>query len=991
MINSGENFGRYRIQTLLGKGGMGRVYLARDPDLDRFIALKLLPAEISGQSEQIRRLSREARTASALNHPNIITIYEIGEANGLNYIASEYVKGQTLGRIIKKDNLTLEEILDLSIQILSAINAAHQAQIIHRDIKPDNLMVRVDNIVKILDFGLAKLVKKTQIENPASSKRKVIGTPHYMSPEQAEGQRVDPRTDIWSFGVVFYEMLTGTKPFVGETIAEIILSILYKEPQEIDTLREKYPTEITKIVTNLLQKDQKNRYQNAAEVLNALEKLKNQIELKKEFRKLDAQSRKKIESAVIENEYDQIPNNLRQYKTSLIGREKELTEVCDLLTNEDVRMVTLKGIGGTGKTALSQAVAQKLLPSFPDGVYFIELAAITDPDLVISEITQTLGIRETGDIPITEDLKFYLEDKQILLILDNFEQVTEAATFISEILSSDNHLKILVSSRELLRLSIENEFEVQPLKTPIKNSKNLSENEAVKLFIERARKVQPNFVVSEENLQSIAEICIRLEGLPLAIEFAAARCRLLSPSAILKKLESRLQLLTSGSKDLPERRKTMRGAIEWSYDLLTENEKMIFRRLAIFNGGFTIDAVESVITLEKDNLKLDILEGVTNLLDKSLISVKENSLEAPRFTMLEVVREYALEVLEENFEKDSLQEKHAIYFLAIGEQAEHHMTGRDSTKWLNLLETEIDNFRLTLRWLLENAPEKGIRLTAAIRYFWLMRTHLTEGSNWINIALGKGIFISNDIRFNLLNALGWLSLMRSQYKKARKLFEEMLLLSSSAQDREKIATSKRGLANTMQYLGDFETARKLSEEELQLSRQLGDKKLIGNALSSLGNLALLRDDLENSRIHFEEGLVIAKEINHEVMIHSCLFNLATVAFYQKRYQESESLYKETLEISRKLGNKIVISYVFDGFAALSLHRKNLEKAAKLAGVAETIRNLIAVKPELIEQKFRDSYLSKLRSALPADEFNKNYEIGCNMDTDKAYSLVLPGE
>ncbi|MBA3694597.1 MAG: protein kinase, partial [Acidobacteria bacterium] len=750
---------------------MGEVYLADDSRLNRKVALKILPAALSDDQERLGRFEQEAFTTSALNHPNLLTVYEFGNEDGIHFLATEFIEGETLRDKLNGGNTNFYEVLDIAQQIAFALSAAHAAGIIHRDIKPENVMIRPDGIVKVLDFGLAKLTeeKTEDIESQARTHRQVIsqagmilGTVAYMSPEQAEGKGIDAQTDIWSLGVILYEMLTGRMPFAGATIFETVINILTKEPKPIGELNAKTPLSLEHIVNKSLRKEKAERYQTAKDLLIDLKSLEKRLEFEAELERSSPPNKQTdgklqfSEANVTEKISIVHLHNFSAEFTPIVGREKESAEIRGLLQRTDVRLVTMTGVGGTGKTSLAKVVARQMLTEFTDGVFFVELAAIKNPDLVISTIAQPLGVKEAGGKPILEVLKDYLRDKQMLLVVDNFEQVIEAAPQIAELLSAANRLKILITSRSLLRLSAEREFIVPPLSLPSESKyvsvDELSNYEAIKLFVERARNTKPNFTLSQQNAQTVAEICNRLEGLPLAIELAAARIKFLSPQAILTKLENRLKLLTGGARDLPARQQTMRGAVEWSYDLLTEEEKCLFRHLAVFAGGFTFEAAEAVAgchfsaagkeemiseqeTLEIEQLTIDTFDGVTSLVDKSLLVSKEQANGETRFRMLEVVREYALELLETRGEAEAMRRSHAEYFLALGEEAEPHLQSAQSVEWLNRLEEEHDNLRAALQWSLDRDAAIAARLAAGIWRLWTFHSYLTEGRGWLEAAL----------------------------------------------------------------------------------------------------------------------------------------------------------------------------------------------------------------------------------------------------------------
>lgn len=425
---------------------------------------------------------------------------------------------------------------------------------------------------------------------------------------------------------------------------------------------------------------------------------------------------------------------------------REIAEIKDLLRQDEVRLLTLTGADGSGKTALAREIAAKSETDFADGVFFVELAAATETNSVVSSIANTLGIAESGAKMLVEVVKDFLRTRKILLVLDNFEQAISAVPLVSQFLSESEQIKILVTSRVALCLKWEREFRVQPLDLPPPNAQfsieNLNEFSAIELFKTRAQKSRSNFALTSENAATIAEICRRLDGLPLAIELAAVRVRLLSPNSILERLENSLNLLTGGAKDLPVRQRTMRGAIQWSYELLDAEEKSFFRRLAIFAGGFSVEAAETVGESEIGAemsvspsrflpFSRSILDLLTALIDNNLLVSKEMTDGNVRLRMLEVVREFAFEMLEISGELNDLQRKHAEFFLALVEKAEPLLHGEEGNEWLEKLETEFDNLRSALSWSLKNDSEMAARIAAALRFFWLNRSHLSEGLSWI--------------------------------------------------------------------------------------------------------------------------------------------------------------------------------------------------------------------------------------------------------------------
>ena len=1003
MPKIGENLSQYTIISALGAGGMGEVFVAEDKSLGRKAALKFLSAEFASEREHLDRFFREARAASALNHPNICTIYEINETGDVPFIAMEYIEGETVAEMIRRRRRNVRQTLDIAIQIAGALAEAHAHGIVHRDIKPANLIVNQRGHVKILDFGLAK---KTVDDAGDGTKQHItnagviLGTASYMSPEQARGLEVDGRTDIWSFGVCLYEMLTGRQPFTGDTVTDTFAWILTRDPVSPSAYLNEIPSDLERIVLKALHKSQGSRYQNAEEIAADLQDLQKQLDAD------DGQSISANDSAFSEERTEEFsaastdyglpkitdedlkkqnlrPNNLTATYSQIIGREKEIVAVSQLLLRDDVRLLTMTGIGGTGKTRLSRAVAERMLLDFDDGVFFVEMEAVTQTEVVASTIAQPLGIKEEGGKPALEMLKEHLHDKQMLIIIDNFEQVINAAPQIVELLSVSGRLKILVTSREVLRVAAEVEFPVPPLSVPEASGawsfEDLRDNEALRLFSERARISKPSFNLTEDNAKDVAAICSRLDGLPLAIELAAARTRVLSPAAILSKLENRLNLLTGGPRDLPERQQTMRGAVAWSYDLLNETEQAVFRTLSVFSGGFRIESAEFVCGPNG----LEVLDAVTSLIDKSLLVQKELPDGESRFRMLEVVKDFAGELLESKDEANSVRRKHAEFFVSLGETAEPFLQSAQSAVWLGRLNEDHDNLRAAILWCLANEPFLAIRMAVAVRNYWLVHGHLTEGFGWLKAASETGYESPPAVRYKLLNGLGLAARFRGDYDTARRAYEDGLAAGKEVNDKQGIALSNRGLGLVAMQQNDLHAARRHFDEGLSISRELDDKFGIAISLSFLGDLARTEGRNADARPQLEEAVELLRKLENKTALGDALNNLGAAAFALGDTAAAKTCFTEALTIAKDIGNRITISCSLDGFAALRAETGELQRAARLSGAADNLRDLIGYKIEPAERRFRETYLTKLNAQMPVEEFEGSYRQGREASTDDA--------
>jgi predicted ATPase/DNA-binding SARP family transcriptional activator/uncharacterized protein HemY len=626
------------------------------------------------------------------------------------------------------------------------------------------------------------------------------------------------------------------------------------------------------------------------------------------------------------------PHNLPLQLTRFLGRERELAAVKELLATH--RLVTLTGVGGGGKTRLALQVAADRLSSFTDGVWLVELAPVRDPALVLPAAAAVFGVREQPGRPLLASLTAFLQPKNLLLVLDNCEQVLAAAPQVLELLAGAPQVTVLATSRAPLHLQGEQEYPVPPLEVPgprhLPPVETLSQVAAVALFLQQAQAVQPEFALTEENAAAVAAICRRLEGLPLAIELAAARVKLFSPAALLSRLEQRLKLLTGGARDRPARHQTLRAAIAWSYDLLTAEEKALFGRLCVFVGGCTLAAAEAVCAdcgvrsaecgLKTDLLQIRtpgaalrneaVLDGVAALVDQSLLKQEEQADGEPRFMMLETIREFGRECLEQSGEAELARLRHRDYFLGLAEQAEPELQGQGVGEWLARPEAEHDNLRAALAWCTERGEaEAGLRLGAALWRFWMVRGHLTEGRERLMHLLSlPGAAARTVVRARALHGAGLLTLRQGDYAAARALLEESLVISRELDDAWGIAWSLNNLGNVASLQGEYEAARALLEEGLAIFRELADQEGVTVSLCDLGRMAIRQQDYEAARALLEQSLTLSRELGNHRVIALSLGALGTVAGEQGEDEAARALLEESLAIFRELGDQQGIAW-----------------------------------------------------------------------------------
>jgi non-specific serine/threonine protein kinase len=896
MLQPGSKLGRYEIRSLIGAGGMGEVYLAHDAQLQRPVALKVLGEAVRDDDDLRRRLEYEARAASALNHPNILTVYDIGTLGDDHFIATEFVDGVTLRQRMTRVEPALDEILRIGIQVTSALAAAEAAGLVHRDIKPDNIMIRRDGYVKLLDFGLARTARQAPPDVKKTDPFIVRGTVFYMSPEQLRGKPLDSRSDIWSVGVVLYELISGRLPFEGDSSSDIAAHVLRTDPLPLTRrTNEPVPPRLAAIVERAMVKDRAQRYQSARDMLDVLELLRSDLE--RDAATIVGTKEARLATTEAVSLDLPPPTNLPERLTPLVGRDAERDDILSLLRRDDVRVVTLTGPGGTGKTRLSLAVGARLLREMDDGVWWISLAPIRDPRLVISEIAATFDVHE-GGAPLLDGIKHALRDKSLLLVLDNFEQVLEAAPLVGDLLAAAPNVRALVTSRSPLRINGEREYAVPPLTTPPLDlplaPEALAAYASVALFLERATAVKSDFALTAENARSVAEICVRLDGLPLAIELAAARVKVLPPKAMLSRVENRLRLLSGGSRDLPERQQTMRAAISWGYNLLDDADKTMFATLSVFRGGFTVDEAERLCGD-------DVLDGISSLIDKAFLRRDPASRDDdPRFTMLETIREYGLECLGDQGRDAEMRRAHAQLMAALAEENELDV---------ERLDLDDDNFRTAVEWA-ANArdAELALRLGAALWWSWYLRGHYNEGRRALETILalpgGEGVVV----RAKAQTGAGALAFLQCDYENAIALLESSIDFARAHGDPMSLAQSLQFRGSIARERGEYEHAIDLHLLSRTIWQELEDRANVGRSVNYVGFASWLNRDFARTFELCEGTLQLFRDRRDTEGVAWSLLNLAAAALYSGDVKRAEHRLEECLSWSRTGGFKEGIAW-----------------------------------------------------------------------------------
>jgi predicted ATPase len=694
------------------------------------------------------------------------------------------------------------------------------------------------------------------------------------------------------------------------------------------------------------------------------------------------------------------PNNLPGPVTRLVGREREVKKIITTLRRPVVHLLTLTGPGGVGKTRLALRVAADSLDEFPDGVFHVPLAPIAAAELVVPTIVQTLGLREAGTAPLLDHLKGHLRDKTVLLVLDNFEHLIPAATAVSELLAACSRLKILVTSRAPLRILAEREFPVDPFPVPVLGGypslARARRYAAIQFFVDRASAVDPRFSLTAENVPTVVDICSRLDGLPLAIELAAAKIRVLRPHALLARLHQSLDLLDDGPRDLMAHQRSLRKTIEWSYNLLSEPEQRLFRRVSIFSGGCSLQAVEALFPTDRSADRgphapaQAVLDGLSSLVGNSLLRQETPDDGELRFGMLETIHEYGLERLETNQENALIHDLHAGYFLTRAEEAEGHLYASEQITWLNQLDRDRANFRGALRWLIDQSrSDDAVRLAAALRGFWEMRGYLTEGRAHLREVLDLGNTTAPaPSRMLALFGAARLALLQNDSAESAQRYHEAEMISRMLSDRRGIARSLLGQGWVAAWEEDNDNARTFFTASLAICRELGNPRELAIALINLGEIALRQGDLAEARMTLQEGLTRFGDIGDRVGITSALRRLGTVACEQGDYARARENYAESLGVAFDVDYQQDIAEGLENFAILAVAEDREERALRLAGSAAALRDRLAVSPHPYERRRLARSLEQVKLALPPERYARLWQEGSGLTVKEAIKEAL---
>lgn len=989
---TGKSVSHYQILSKIGEGGMASVYLANDLKHGRRVAIKVMNADI-GATIGTTRFLREIEIAARLTHPHILPLHDSGVIDDQPFYVMPYIEGESLRqRIIRLKSLPIDDALRFATEIASALGYAHGQGLIHRDIKPENVLLS-NGIALVADFGIAQFTdvdKRTAITMANTA----IGTPAYMSPEQLEHvAAIDGRTDLYSLGCVLYEMLVGTPPFTGplHSIAHQHISV---EPRSVTENRPDVPAYVASAIGRLLSKNPSDRYATAADFVRAI-------------------SPSSADAATLSFETGRpktpVATNLPKDRTRFIGRNQEVSDCKQIL--ETSRLLTIAGLGGCGKTRLAIKVAESLTSKFPAGVWFVDLAPLTETSRVVGAVAQVLGLREEPDKDLNELVSTYLSDKKILLVLDNCEHLlSSCAEFVDVLLNSCAEIRIVATSREALNVQGERVMQLPPLGVPdtksALNLESVQSADAIKLFVDRAQIVRSAFELTSDNFASVAEICRRLDGIPLALELAAARVKILSIEQILTRLDDRFKLLSSPGRTMLPRHQTLRAVIEWSYDQLASEEQHLLRALSAFAGGWTLGLASTVVP-ELD--EFEMLDLHSQLVDKSIVVVANVQRASQRYSFLETVRQFLFEQLHLSGEAERARDAHFKAMLGLAEQAYAERVTHEEL-WTALLEVESDNMRVALEYARSVDAEKYLELVGALAWFWIIRTHLVEGRQHLTAALASSaVQPFRPARARALWGAAHMLALQGETSEARAWIDEAQTMSRDLGETREIALALEGIGWTHFFRSEDEAACTTFEECLRLQQAGGDQHLVIRAMVGLAQILVALGRTSEAKPMAQEIIKFAEAHNDKRSEHFGWHYLADCELILGNCKESLSLYQKSLTLAHAIGDKVEISFEVQG-VAMSLAGLGLASitiphfpvsprprasspaahvAVQLAGAVKAEWDRLGVD---IHVRFWDAlldrYLGAARRALGTEDFDREWNKGRELLFDDAVMLAL---
>ena len=917
---------RYDMKDVIGAGGMGMVYLAEDTQTGQPVAVKLLKQEaVQHEPKVLERFLREGEALRALNHPNIVKMFEMVEKDDSHFIIMEYVSGGSLKSLMQREGrLPVDRALEISLDLCDALTRTHRLKIVHRDIKPANVLMAEDGTPRLADFGVAYFASK----EPMTNEGMAMGTADYICPEALAGDTVDARADIWSLGILLFEMLAGRRPFSGDMPQKTLLAILTEVTPDLEELRPDIPVAVADLVYRMLEKDPNTRIPSIRLVGAEIEAILQGIQLDTS-RLRPARFPAAAGSDAPTTNLQRVRNNLPAQTTEFVGREGELEEIARLLATPNNRLVTILAPGGMGKTRLSLEADERQMNDFADGVYFVSLAPLTNSEAIVPAIADALRYKFMDDgRTLRQQILDTLREKCALLVLDNFEHLLDGAALVSDILEAAPEVQVITTTRARLNLGSETILTLSGMEVPDwETTEHALEYNSVKLFMQSARREDPGFELQGSDLKHVARICRLLQGMPLGILLAASWVDTLSLAEIADEIAHSLDFLESDRRDLPTRHQSIRAVFEYSWSLLPEKERETFRRLSVFRGGMTRQAAQQVTGTS--------LRTLMALVDKSLLRRDPAS---GRSEVHELLRQYAAEQLTQVGEVETLRDAHAAYYTSAVGEREADIKGRRQLPALNEIESDFENVRAAWDWALERGNAEAIgQATESLALFFNMRSrwqsdgdlllraierfapllgaapgiiwarllaryyHQYPDAAWLKKALeiARANADQREIAFCLF-ALGWVNYASASYEAALNSYEESLTLYQALGDEYYIAAIYSGLGVWYAGMGEVARGMSYSQQSLDVRRRLGDRVGMAEALQYLSAPLIFQGRLAEAERYTQEAHDISQETGSLSDIAFSGATLAGLALWRGDYNESRRLVEQALQIARDI-------------------------------------------------------------------------------------------
>jgi predicted ATPase len=968
--SSPSTWGHLQDLEWIGGGSFGEVYRAFDPNLRTWVALKLLRIAEAREARDEERFLDEARRLARVRHQNVIVVHGADRHAGRVGFWSELLRGRTLeDSLAQQGRFGAREATSIGLDLCRALAAVHAALVIHRDVKASNVMREEGGRIVLMDLGSGGDLPP---EGGVLVDEHLYGTPLAMAPEQLLGQVAGPATDIYGLGALLYRLVSRRYPVDGASLLELAEKHRVRDSTPLRDLRPDLPSDFIQVVEKATDPDPARRYQSAGAMERALEAT------------LRGPALMEIPSAPMET---RIPQPLSRF----IGRRREIDQCSALLQRS--RLLTLSGPGGCGKTRLALRLAEESRTDFPDGQWFVDLSPLTDEADVARAVATIMGAREEPGVSLGEVLSRNLREKRGLLILDNCEHVLDGSRrLVRALLGNCPSLMVLTTSRERLGIAGEQVYGVPPMTLPEGERPSAAmvlASESGQLFCDRATSVRADFELDEGQAPWVGEICRRLEGLPLALELAAARVHVVGLERLCTHLAEKLKVLTDGDPTAGARHRTLRGTMEWSYDLLSKEERELFQALSVFAGGWSIEAAAALCPELGDEFK--VLELLGHLADKSLVIATQGVSET-RYRFLEPIREFALEMLQTTEQLALRRDRHLGWFLALAESAEPHLMGKEQAPWFACLEMEHENMLAAHRWALSlpSRAVKGVKLASALYRFWYTRGLGTMGRTALENALSRaGDGCTPTQRAAGLTRAGILAVTQSEDPRvAAPLFQQALVLCRDTGDVKGAAAALLGLGMASQVQGETRAARAFYDEALRESRASGNLASAGAALNNLGLIAQAEADYESARRLFEESVATWRQLGDRGGIIHPLSSLCSLALRLGDREKAASFLKEALEACLEIEGKFSGVSVLEAAAELTWRLGYGERAAHLLGSSSALQLSMRASATPFEASERKRLIEGVRQDVGAELFESAWVQGGRIPFEAAIKRTV---